>query len=481
MTTESVLRIENIYSHLLTTDVEFKKMLSKLLRFRPKNYFHNAAYRNHRWDGWDYFFDEKSGKFLTGILPEIKLALRKKNKPFREVDLRPPFHWQHTNIDQDFLNQWLPPGFDPIKLHDYQPDLANQCFRHLRGIVPAPTGAGKTFILVSLLKSLPPKTPTLFLTKNASLVHQNWVEMQTWGVPNLGRWYGDYKEKNYVMCATVHKNTFESLAPLLPKFQVLLVDEVHECMSKVPVAAYRKMKGTVVRIGFSATSMKWDKKKIDDVHKWNIKGFFGPLFKTTTVEGGILKTKDLQERNILSASECFFYPIDKPDLKFEDFQQAVKLGIEQNFYFHDVVARLAKNCPGRTLIVVERIEQGNYLKALIPNSSFIHGKYKLKDRLPVLEALKKGDKTVAIVMKQIITAGINVKIHDLINAAGGEAAHNMIQLMGRGLRTAEDKDKLRYHDFRFVNNDYLLGHSDWRAEVLRKEGHEVSVLEHLPF
>ena len=103
------------------------------------------------------------------------------------------------------------------------------------------SGAGKTFILISILKSLPPKTPVLFLTKNASLVHQNWEEMNKWGVEGLGRWYDKYKEPNFVMCATVHKQTFESLKKLLPKFKVLLVDEVHDCMSDVPIRGYKKM------------------------------------------------------------------------------------------------------------------------------------------------------------------------------------------------------------------------------------------------
>jgi hypothetical protein len=49
--------------------------------------------------------------------------------------------------------------------------------------------------------------------------------------------------------------------------------------------------------------------------------------------------------------------------------------------------------------------------------------------------------------------------------------------MGRGLRTADDKDFLTYHDFNFVINDYLRKHSEWRMEVLKKEGHNVSVLE----
>jgi len=477
----TVLQVDNLYGRLVSTDRDLLNTLHEKLRFRPPNYWHNIAYKKKKWDGWKEFFDLKTGKFLTGLLPEIMGALRVLKKPYTFIDDRTPTKWLSQSIDDQFLNQCLPTGMNPITLHDYQPDLANQCFKHNRGIVVAPTGAGKTFILVSILKSLPPKTPVLFLTKNASLVHQNWEEMKNWGVQGLGRWYDKYKEPNFIMCATVHKQTFESLKNLLPKFKVLLVDEVHDCMSDVPIRGYKKMSNAAIRIGFSATPFKWDKKKIDQVHKYSVKGYFGPVFKTTTTESGLLTTKDLQERDILSNSNCFVYPINNPSLIHEPYQDAVKLGIEQNFHFHDVVKNLTATCPGRTLIVVERIEQGHYLEQLIPGSTFIQGNNSLKEREPVINALKEGDKSVAIVMRQIITAGINVKIHDLINAAGGEGAHNVIQLMGRGLRTANDKEKLRYHDFMFNINDYLRKHSEWRIEVLKREGHDVVMLENTNF
>jgi superfamily II DNA or RNA helicase len=471
-----VLKIGNVYTWLLTTDKQLKTFLHDRLRFRPKDFWHNQAYIRKRWDGWKDFFDDKSGKFLTGLLPEVQAALRVKGVEYSVLDERELIEWQHESVAPDFLNQWLPPNEDPITLHDFQPDLAAQCFKYNRGIVTAPTAAGKTLILVTLLKSLPPKTPTLFLTKSASLVHQNWEEMTHWGVENLGRWYDKFKEPNYVICATAHTKTLASLEKLLPKFKVLLVDEVHECMSDVPIAAYRKMTSACVRIGFSATAFRWDKKKTDNVHKWSAKGHYGPLFKTTTTKSGLLTTKELQDRGILSNDQCFFYNVRQPTtLAYEPYEGAIKLGIEQNFFFHETVARLVKSCPGRTLVVVGRIEQGEYLKQLIPGSEFIQGETKLKDRIPALQALKGGSKFTAIVMRQIITAGINIKIHDLINAAGGEAAHNAIQLIGRGLRLAKDKDLLRYHDFMFLINDYLKEHSEWRAEMLQREGHPVTI------
>ena len=471
---KTVVQVTNLHGRLLSTDEELLNIIHKSLRFRPPNFWHNAAYKRKKWDGWKEFFDLKSGRFLAGLLPEVLTALITLKKPYTLVDERTKINWKHPVIDDQFLNNYLPPGKDPITLHDFQPELANLCFKHNRGIVQAPTGAGKTFILISLLKSLPPKTPTLFLTKNAQLVHQNWQEMNDWGVENLGRWYDKYKEPNYVICATAHQDTLESLAPLLPKFKVLLVDEVHDCVSDVPLKAYRKMSNTTARVGFSATPFKWDKKKVNNVHKYTVKGHFGAVFEP---DGGLLTTKKLQDRGILSSSDCFIYKVRYPDLAYEPYQEAVRLGIEQNFQFHNMVKKISDKCPGRTLIVVERIAQGQYLEQLIPGSKFIQGEDSLKVREPIIDALKKGDRSIAIVMKQIITAGINVKIHDLINASGGEGAHNVIQLMGRGLRTANDKSELRYHDFLFLMNDYLKGHSEWRIEVLKKEGHNVKILE----
>ena len=474
----TVIQVENVYGRVISTDMDLIDILHQKLRFRPPNFWHNPLYKKKIWDGWEEFFKPKTGRFLAGLLPEVMAALRVLGKTYQLVDNRQPTKWLHDSIDDQFLNQWLPEGTEKFTLHDFQPFLANKCFMYNRGIVQAPTGAGKTYILVSILKSLPPKTPVLFLTKNATLVHQNWEEMKMWGVENLGRWYDKYKEPNFVICGTVHKATFESLKDLLPKFKVLLVDEVHDCVSDIPIAAYKKMTSAAIRIGFSATPFKYNKTKIDQVHKYSVKGHFGAVIKA---KDGVLTTKELQDRNILSSSDCFFYPIDRPNLIHEPYIDAVKLGIEQNFYFHDVIKKLTATCPGRTLIVVERIEQGNYLEQLIPGSKFIQGNDSLKEREPILDALKAGDRSVAIVMRQIITAGVNVKIHDLINAAGGDSAHNVIQLMGRGLRKAGDKTNLRYHDFMFLNNPYLNKHSEWRIEVLKKEGHSVTVLDSAEF
>lgn len=475
-----ILKLENDYSWLVTDDKELLNKLWLSLRVPAKNYWMSTAYKQNRWDGMIDFFKKNSGMFLSGLLPEVKLALHVLEKKYTVVDKRSSIKWNYTSIDDQFLNQWLPEGEDPLTLYDYQVDYVNQAFKFNRGLVCAPTGSGKTNILVSILKSLPPKTNVLFMTKASSLVDQNYKEMQKWGVENLGRFYGGHKEPNHVMCVTVHKDTFEDIKEFLPTVQVLLVDEVHECMSDVPISAYRKMKNAAVRIGFSATPFKYGGK--DKEQKWSVKGHFGGVFKTTTTESGYLTTKSLQERGILSKSRCTFYPMRDPEtIQHEPYADAVTLGIANNFSFHQTVQNLVKSLKGRTLVMVERIDQGEYLKQLMPDAHWLSGKIDIEDRFAVFTELKYEENVVAICMRHIITAGINVFLHNMINASGGQAEHNIIQQMGRGLRCAPDKDILDYYDFMFKTNPYLEKHSKTRIKTLKSEGHDIIIKEKIDF
>lgn len=472
------LKIQNDYSWVITRNESLKHELWLGLRKREKGYFHSTLYKQGIWDGFIDFFHRDGGRFLTGLLPEVLRTLKKHKIKPEIIDTRDFFTWKYSKVGPKFLRQWQPED-EKFDLYDYQVDAINSVIRNYRGLVKYPTGAGKTAIMAGIMKSLPDKCPTLFLTKGASLVEQNYHEMIKWGVPNVGRIYGKYKEPNFITCATTAKPTLQKLIPILPKFKALIVDEVHDCMSKIPKAAYKKMDGAVARIGISATPFKHG--GTDVTQKFWTKGFFGPVLKTSTTESGVITTKDLQDRDILSASEAHFYRIEEPKLVHEPYMDAVTMGIAENFYFLDIVKRLAMSLKGRNLILVDRIAQGDALHQMIPNSYLIKGPTDLSERSEVFKKLKYDENATAIVMQQIVSAGINVFIHNLINAAGGKAIHTIVQRMGRGLRKAGDKEKLRYYDFIFDINDYLYKHSCQRIETLMKEGHEITRHEKFDF
>jgi superfamily II DNA or RNA helicase len=476
----NIIKIENAHSWLISDDDKLRARLHASLRVRPKNYWHSTAYKRKIWDGWVDFFNKKSGKFLTGLLPEVSAAMRVLNAPYTVDDTRKPQSWLQKTITADFLTPWTPQGEPPRSLYDYQMDYVHQAVKFGRGLITSPTGSGKTMILISLMKILPPKTPILFMAKGSSLVHQNYEEMLKWGLQDVGRYYGKFKEPNYITCCTIHPDTLKGIQKLLPKFKVLIVDEVHEAMSDVPVKAYLAMTSATHRYGFSATPFKFGGK--DKEHKFKVKGHFGGVFKTTTTASGILTTKDLQERKILSKSKCTIYPINQPkNISHEPYQDAVTLGIANNIYLHNILKKLATTIKGRTIITVERIDQGNYLQQLLPTAHWISGKDSIDIRKDVFSDLRSEENVIAICMQQIITAGIDVFIHNLINAAGGKAEHSIVQRMGRGLRCAPDKAMLDYYDFLFTTNDYLQQHSLNRIQVLEEEGHEIIIKQEIDF
>jgi superfamily II DNA or RNA helicase len=474
---KTVIKIQNNYSWLQSENLKVMNDLTKLFKVRELNYMHSRLFKQKVWDGFTDFFKEKTGRFLTGLLPEVTAALKYWNIQYETIDKRTEVNIINSKIDKDFLKQWNP----NFELYDYQVDLINQFMEYKRGIVSAATGAGKSEILVGSLRCLSPKTPCLILAGQTSLVDQNYEKLKEWKFEKVGRVYGNYFEPNVITCSTIQ--SIHKIESLLPHIKCVIVDEIHEMMGKTCKKAYEKLTNASMRLAISATWEKFGGK--DKSQRYYVKGYFGPVLKTNSdvAEKGVVKTKLLQERGTLAKSDCYFYHINEPELPYEIYRDAVTAGIANNYYLHEIVKRLTTLCKGRTLILVERIEHGNILNDIITDSIWIKGKDTLKTRKEVIQRLHKSSKedVVAIATQKILNSGINCHLHNLINCAGGKADHTIIQRMGRGLRPSDDKEELKYYDFIFNINPYLLRHSNQRVKILKNEGHKITIKKEIDF
>lgn len=332
-----------------------------------------------------------------------------------------------------------------------------------------------TYIMVSLLKCLPPNTPTLILQNRKTLANQNYKEVMKWGFDDVGRLFYPHNEDNNIIVATIQ--SCEKILDKLPEIKCIMVDEIHDMMAKTSKNIYKRLPNCPIRLAFSATPFKYG--ETDKVQKYFTKGFFGPVFKIKSSETGVLTTKDLQKRGRLAKSNCNFIKIKEPKLDYEVYIDAVQKGIVENHELNKVIADLAcVKLSGRTLILVERIQHGDILASLIPNSLWVKGEDNAETRSEVIRQLNESkNDTVAIATTGIFNTGISTFIHNLINAAGGKADHLVIQKIGRGLRTAKDKKELNYFDFYFENNEYLEKHSKKRVDVISKLGHVLKFFE----
>lgn len=131
----ALLKIENTFSWLQTDNDVVKERLWRALRFRDPSCFFNPRYKARIWDGYHEYFKRNTGRFLTGLLPEVLQALAHFRQDYQKRDMRQPFSFRVPSVDENFV-----PG---IKLRDYQVANANLAIRRGRGIVFAPTSAGK--------------------------------------------------------------------------------------------------------------------------------------------------------------------------------------------------------------------------------------------------------------------------------------------------------------------------------------------------
>ena len=233
------IRITINFSYLEGISASLSNLFYKALRFRPKNWFH-ARQRRRGWDGWVCFFDADTGRFPTGLVPEIEKALHTLKQPYQIIDERIQLDLSPVRVTPDIL------GSD-ITLHDYQVDIANAAIEQKRGIIKSPTASGKTLIFTSILKALG-QLPTIVLFRNKTLVNQTYKVFQQQGLEDIGRVNMDAFDPNIITCSTIQ--SLHKLKPLIPKCRVLIIDECHEFSSNKSVRAIKAFEGTAIRLGF---------------------------------------------------------------------------------------------------------------------------------------------------------------------------------------------------------------------------------------
>lgn len=474
MSFNHALVLSNNVSVFKTEDEELANELWQKWRVRDKGYFYSKLYKQHKWDGFVEFYKKDSGRFLTGLLPDILSFLQEEKK------IKPLIRDDRTNVD--FLNTVIPPDFvnvDGKLLRDYQIEYVEKIAKHKRGIILAPTSSGKTMTMAAIIKNTPPDVRVLVLANKISLVEQNYDEILNFtGRKDVGKFFGTSKELNTVVCATVQSCIHEDIQEWLSGVQVVIVDEIHDNVNASAKKVYGKLKNASVRVGMSATPFKDDGN--DKKQKFEVKGWIGPVIKLDKkiAEDGLLSVGVLQERNILSTVQCDFFKVSEPYLPMATYADAVRLGIVENQFFHNIVKRLVESLDGRTLILVDRIEHGDTLHEMIPNSLWVRGQDNLATRKEIITKLSiSKEKVVAIATTGIFSVGISFFCNNLANCSGGKSYTRITQLIGRGLRLSEDKKHLKYFDFYNISNDYLLSHSQSRVKLFKKQGYDVKIYD----
>jgi len=434
-------------------DVDVRRKLANALKFEVPYAKHMPQYKLGRWDGKVAFFGI-GGTGYVNHLDVVSEVLAKNNVQI--VDIEDRRHPITLNFQPVTERYWADQGVvwpeghpvagTEIILRDYQVEAINNFIANPQSLQQIATGAGKTITTATLSHISEPYGRSLVIVPNKSLVEQTEEDYINCGL-DVGVYFGDRKQlgKTHTICTWQSLNILDkkhkdgsavlSLAEFLEGVSTVIVDEVH--MAKAEVLKNlltRNLRNAPIRWGLTGTVPR-EKFEFESIH-----ASLGPVV-------GSITAKELQDKGVLST--CHVNVVQLIDtVAHRDYQSELK-------YLTSDTARLeyigkmmnTVSQSGNTLILVDRISAGETLQTLIPNSTFISGSVKVKDRKETYDTIREGTNEVIIATYGVAAVGLNIpRIFNLVLLEPGKSFVRVIQSIGRGVRKAKDKDFVQIWD-----------------------------------
>ena len=420
--------------------------------------YHMAAYKLGRWDGKTKFFKAQSGNTFIAMLSRILPIIASNGYQIEFNDLRKSSFAVKPITTDIFANHKWPVGHplegEPIMLRDDQAESVNIFLNRRYGLMCLPTSYGKTITSAAICCTLGEFGRTLTIVPSTSLVEQTLEDFINVGM-DVGGIHGTRKEFGHQHTVTTWQSLSEifktkdldKINEMVDGLSLVLVDECHQAKDatvlKDMLVSY--LKDVPYRLGLTGTIPK------EDYQSQTIISCLGELIHHVPV-------KVMQEMGFIA--RCEVHKIVTNDVvKFKDYaSEAAFLSKEPSrlIFISAAVEDIRKQ--GNTLILVNSIEAGKELKKLIPDSEFVYGQTKQKDRKATYKGVNNEDNTVIIATYQVASVGINIpRIFNLITVESGKSFVSVIQSIGRAVRIAKDKNFARIFDIS-SNSKYSKKH-----------------------
>lgn len=442
----------NIKFEHLPLDV--RKKLANTFKFEVPYARYQPAFKLGRWDGTVSLFGLGGTGYLNNL--ETILALLDKNGVVIDEieDLRKHYTLNFTPVTESYWadqGKVWPEGHSqegmPIMLRDYQVEAINKFLTQTQALQEIATGAGKTITTATLAHVCEPYGRTIVIVPNKSLVEQTCEDFVNVDL-DVGMYYGDKKDlnKTHTICtwqslnildkkSKNHEHDIITLAEFLDGVCAVIVDEVH--MAKADVLKNlltHNLCNAPIRWGLTGTVPK---------EKFEYEQIFASI---GPVIGGI-KAHELQDAGVLSA--CHVKVLQLIDLPaFRSYADELKYQVtneDRMRFISETIKTIAET--GNTLVLVGRIETGNFIINEIEDAVFVSGNVKTKDRKTEYDEIKTSTNKIIVATYGVAAVGINIpRIFNLVLIEPGKSFTRVIQSIGRGIRKAHDKDFVQIYD-----------------------------------
>ena len=472
MSTAKLIIRDEVNVKFENLDLDTRKELVKKFKYFNQAARYQPAYKLGRWDGCTSFFG-LGGTTYVSMLDRILPLLDQWGYYVEVEDLRESPALEFEKIKEDFWGElcW-PEGHrfagQPIRLRDDQVEVVNNFLENPQALQSVATGAGKTIMTATLSKICEKYGRTLVIVPNKSLVEQTEEDYVNVGL-DVGVYYGDRKDlaKTHTICTWQSLNILDkktkageadliTLAEFLEGVNCLIVDEVHQAKAEVlKNLLTQNLRNAPIRWGLTGTVPK------DDLEFESIKCSLGPVV-------GYVTAHELQEKGILST--CHVNVVQTQEWKeFQSYPEELKYLVtdkDRMGWVSKLIKGISEN--GNTLVLVDRIESGDFIIEQVPEAVFISGKVKSIKRKEQYREVATSDDKIIVATYGVAAVGINIpRIFNLVLVEPGKSFVRVIQSIGRGIRKADDKDFVQIWDIT-ASSKYAKRHLTERKKFYKE-------------
>lgn len=407
---------------------------------------HMPAFKTRVWDGKIRLFNLRTMLLYGGLRNRLRLLCEKRR--YQVLISSDITERQYSAQETAELFDIIAPSF--IEQRDYQMMAVMKAIRKRRLLLLSPTNSGKTFISYMLSRYHDDKKQ-LLVVPDTGLVHQTSKKFLSYGYPedDLHLVYS-MQEKQTDRRLTI--STWQSIYDLPEKFfrqfQFIIGDEAHTFKANSLRAIMEKSVNADDRIAMTGS--------LDgaQVNELVIEGLFGPQYRTTT-------NRELIDRGISSEAHInvimLTYDQDiRKLMKGAEYKDEVGFLIQSNKRNQFIVSlALDEALKGNTLITYRYVElHGKPLYDMIKQRVGSTRKVYLinkdvpgEERIEIADIVNRDKDAIIVASSRTFATGIDLpNLNNLILASPTKSQTQLLQSLGRMLRTSETKDFCNVYD-----------------------------------
>lgn len=399
---------------------------------------------------------DKNLCFRTGMLMSVLKTIKKNNiKDFEIEDNRIKLDYQKKEYSYEELRECYSKEYDYV---EHQIRALRALLKNKKGIIKATTSAGKSSIILALMKITGLKC--LVLVPKDDLGKQLQRDFSEGGIDI---YYNSSTVNRKIKPDKSYVSTVGTAHKLPNDFDIVILDECHRGSSDVYQKYLANSKHKAI-YGFSATPEGNSK-----LNFAKIRDFLGEIIEEIT-------PKELLENNVIAFPNIKMIKNYNPGtLSWPD---ANKLCIVENKERNEIIKEISENTKN-TLILIRTIEHGQILNELIEDSIFVSGKDDSKTRQKIIQDFKD-EKIDTLIASNIFNEGISINnINSLVIASGGKSKIETVQKLGRILRIDKKTGKFTGDVFDFLDyaNKFTQKHGNQRKNIYKKLGFPVKEIQ----